>query len=405
VTVTVLTDPAADGQVARRHVHAIAGCYFVASFAALGLPPYLTQILPELGDPTARWAGLLYVVPTVFSALGGPLWGRLGDRFGHKPLLLRAQLGLTAAFVLAGLANSLPVFIVALVLQGVLGGTYAASTGFLGAALDGPSMSRALTLMQSAARASLVAAPIVVGALTPWVSPHRQYLMLAALPLAAALTLALLPAPPGAAPRPRTSDEAPAADLGHPWGLYLLEFAFVFVTVISFPYLVSLVGATVPGTSSTVAGLLFALPHLCFLLAAVPLHDQLTRRPPHSVAAGFALVALGLAGHLAADSLSDLVLARICFGAGLTLGLVGLAAIAAETARGRAPGRMFGWVELFSKAGAVASGIVATLANALGGPAGPTATGAAVAAGAALVLALVLFRMSSRPSRFLRSPR
>lgn len=56
----------------RSHVHAVAGCYFVASFAALGLPPYLTQILPEFGDHAARWAGVLYVVPTVFGALGAP---------------------------------------------------------------------------------------------------------------------------------------------------------------------------------------------------------------------------------------------------------------------------------------------------------------------------------------------
>lgn len=403
MTTTLLPGPADSARVDRRHVHAIAGCYFVASFAALGLPPYLTQILPELGDPTARWAGLLYVVPTVFSALGGPLWGRLADRFGHKPLLLRAQLGLTAAFLLAGLADSLPLFVVALVLQGILGGTYAASTGFLGAALDGAAMSRALTLMQVAARASLVAAPIVVGALTPWVSPHRQYLVLAVLPFAAALTLVLLPAPQRAAAPPRPTTAADVPDPGHPWGLYLLELAFVFVTVISFPYLVSLVEATVPGTSTAVSGLLFALPHLCFLLAAVPLHDLLTRRPQLSVSAGFALVSLGLAGHLGADSLSDLVVVRICFGAGLTLGLVGLAAIAAETARGRPPGRMFGWVELFSKAGAVASGVVATLTNALGGPDGPMATGAAVAAAAALLL--LVLRMPSRPSRFLRSSR
>ena len=100
----------------RGHVHAVAGCYFVASFAALGLPPYLTEILPGLGDRHARWAGVLYVVPTVFGALGAPLWGRLADRYGRKRLLLRAQLGLAVAFLLAGWADSLATFTVALVL-------------------------------------------------------------------------------------------------------------------------------------------------------------------------------------------------------------------------------------------------------------------------------------------------
>ncbi|MGW6731242.1 hypothetical protein [Streptomyces sp. NPDC055013] len=47
----------------RGRVHTVAGCCFVASFAAPGLPPYLTEILPELGDRSAHWAGVLHVVP------------------------------------------------------------------------------------------------------------------------------------------------------------------------------------------------------------------------------------------------------------------------------------------------------------------------------------------------------
>lgn len=174
------------GGLDRRQVHAVAACYFVASFAALGLPPFLTTILPSLGDAQGRWAGVLYIVPTVFSALGAPFWGRLADRFGRKRMLLRAQLGLTVSFLVAGAADSLPMFTAALVLQGFLGGTFAATNGYLAAALDGSQLSKALTLMQGSARASLVAAPILVGALSPWIDPHRQYLLMSVLPLAAA---------------------------------------------------------------------------------------------------------------------------------------------------------------------------------------------------------------------------
>ena len=81
-------------------------CHFVASFAALGLPPFFTDLLPGLGDPGARWAGVLYVVPTACVAISAPLWGRLADRYGRKRLLLRAQLGLAVSFWLA--KNELP---------------------------------------------------------------------------------------------------------------------------------------------------------------------------------------------------------------------------------------------------------------------------------------------------------
>lgn len=372
----------------RGHVHAVAGCYFVASFAALGLPPYLTEILPELGDRGARWAGVLYVVPTVFGALGAPLWGRLADRFGRKRLLLRAQLGLAVSFVLAGWADSLATFTAALVLQGILGGTFAASNGYLGAALEGPALSRALTLMQGSARAALVAAPIVVGSLSGWLSPHRQYALLAVLPLTAALLLAALPEPTRVE-EPLPADEAavaatpPRMSLG---ALFTLEFAFVFSTVISFPYLIALVDDRLPGTSPALSGVLFALPHLCYLVSALAVHSAFRDRPRAGLALGFVCIALGLAGHGLAGSLATLIAVRLLLGAGLTLGLVCLSVLAADCARGRAPGGLFGSLEFFSKAGAVAAGLIAAAGSARFGPAAPVLIGGAAAAVTALLL-------------------
>ncbi|MGW3074144.1 MULTISPECIES: MFS transporter [unclassified Kitasatospora] len=376
------SQPSADrsGGLGRRQVHAVAACYFVASFAALGLPPYLTAILPSLGDPQARWAGVLYIVPTVFSALGAPLWGRLADRFGRKRLLLRAQLGLTVSFLLAGAADSLTTFTLALVLQGFLGGTFAATNGYLAAALDGPRLSRALTLMQGSARAALVAAPILVGALSPWIDPHRQYLVMAVLPLAAAVFLSLLPEPE----RPET---VPATG-GRPvertatvslMPLYAFEFTFVFATVISFPYLIALAEQRLPGVDGTTTGVLFALPHLCYLVFAARTHTVFHSRPHAGIALGFGFVALGLVGHAVAYSLPVFVAVRLLLGAGLTLGLVCLAVLAAGAAQGRPPGRMFGTLELVSKGGAVAAGAVAALANGRFGAAAPVVAGTAAA--------------------------
>lgn len=408
--------------LARRQVYAVAGCYFVASFAALGLPPYLTEILPELGDGAARWAGLLYIVPTIFGAIGAPLWGRLADRFGRKRLLLRAQLGLAAAFVLAGWADSLATFTAALVIQGVLGGTFAASNGYLGAALEGHALSRALTLMQGSARAALVCAPIVVGALTPWLSPHRQYALLAVLPLAAAVMLAALLEPPRAgpaAPQAATAEvdadgtsavetaAAEAAADGTPRrapdsslrALYALEFAFVFSTVISFPYLISLIKERLPGTGPMVSGVLFALPHLCYLVAAIAVHSLFRTRPRLGIAIGFGCIALGLAGHGVADSLTAFVAVRLVLGAGLTLGLVCMSVLAADCAKGRAPGGLFGSIEFFSKAGAVAAGVAAAAGNDWFGPTAPVLTGTAIA------LITVLATAAPRLSRTLRTRR
>lgn len=390
--------PRRSSSLGRTHVHAVAGCYFVASFAALGLPPYLTRILPEFGDHSARWAGVLYVVPTVFGALGAPLWGRLADRFGRKRLLLRAQLGLAVAFLLAGWADSLATFTVALILQGILGGTFAASNGYLGAALEGPALSKALTLMQGSARAALVVAPIVVGSLSGWLSPHRQYALLAVLPLTAALLLAALPEPGEeqaveSIPETAAPASAPVVSLRT---LYALEFAFVFSTVISFPYLISLVEDQLPGTSAALSGFLFALPHLVYLVSALAVHASVRDRPGTGIVLGFACIALGLAGHGVADSLTALIAVRLVLGVGLTLGLVSLSVLAADCAKGRAPGGMFGSLEFFSKAGAVAAGLAAAAGSARFGPAAPVLTGSGAAA---LTVLAALFLPNPRSHR------
>ncbi|MDI2127200.1 MFS transporter [Yinghuangia seranimata] len=408
----------------RRPVYAVAACHFVASFAALGLPPYLVDILPTLGDEHARWAGVLYVVPTVCGAVAAPVWGRLGDRFGRKRLLLRAQLGLAFAFLLAGLAQSLPAFTGALVLQGLLGGTFAASTGYLAGALPPGRLGWALTLMQGSARAALVAAPIAVGALAPWVPPHRQYLLMALLPLAAAALLSALPGPdaeatpadadssrpqaagkadspttPGPDARsdspPHTGTEtepAPTRPCPRLRVLLAVEFTFVFATIITFPYLTALVTGRLPELPATTAGFVFALPHVCYLLLARPVLDAVTPHPALGITAGFVLVAAGCALHLPDTGFAGLVAARLVFGCGLTAGLVGLSALTAEVARGRAPGSLFGTLEFVSKLGAVAAGLAASGLAAWLGLGAPLAAGAFLGLAAVPALVLTLLR-------------
>lgn len=173
-----------------------------------------------------------------------------------------------------------------------------------------------------------------------------------------------------------------------PCTLYALEFAFVFSTVISFPYLISLVEERLPGTSTGVSGVMFALPHLCYLLVAMPVHRAFHHRPRLGLALGFLCIALGLAGHGVAGSLPAFAAVRLVLGAGLTLGLVCLSVLAADCAKGRAPGGMFGSLEFFSKAGAVAAGVAAAVGTASFGPTAPVLIGTAVALATIVPIAL-----------------
>ena len=171
-------------------------CHFIAAFAALGMPPFFALILQKsLHADAPMLAGWLYVVPTVFTALTGAWWGRLADRYGRRRLLLRAQLGLAASFLLAGYADGVELFFLALCLQGILGGTFAASNAYLASVTHGAALAGGLNALQWSARAALLLGPLLVGySITALESPIMLYRYLALLPLLAfGLTWLLAP--------------------------------------------------------------------------------------------------------------------------------------------------------------------------------------------------------------------
>lgn len=349
----------------RAVVPAVMAGHFVASFAALGMPPFFALVLQQSLHNDARYlAGWLYVVPTAFAALSSPWWGRMADRYGKKRLLIRAQLGLAASFLLAGSATSTWIFVAALALQGVLGGTFAASNAYLATVASGPALARSLTAMQWSARAALVAAPLALGLVlqSGSGSPIAVYRWLALLPLMAALLAAFLPAG-GAVQRAAAKPVQPGAPELSARHVYGLQFAFVFATVVTFPYFASHVQQQFHGVTTAAAGLLFGLPHAVYLLAAWPL----TRWSAHGrrslwLAASFAALLLSLLGQAFTDSLALLAACRLLMGAGMTLGFIALHGLIAATVHAGNAGRSFGRLESSSKWGGVAAGLAAGLA-------------------------------------------
>jgi MFS family permease len=374
----------------RRMVMAVMACHFIAAFAALGMPPFFALILSKsLHSSDTYLVGWFYVVPTIFTALSSPWWGVFADRIGKKISLLRAQLGLAVSFLLAGYSDSTELFFLALALQGILGGTFAASNAYLATMASGPALARSLTLMQGSARAALVVAPAVLGWFAASIPPIKLYRYLALLPLAAALLLWALPEPASARheqyqPQAHAADSAPLSAAN----VYLLQFAFVFATVATYPYFVPYAQG-LDSVSVELAGLLFGVPNLLYLVAAGLLSGYLNRwASPTALAWLFLLMAFALFGQAQTQSLTGLILWRALMGLTMTGGFIVLHAFIAALIRESQAGRTFGWLESGSKWGAVAAGLAAgTLVDSFG-PRAPFLLGAGVMAAAASWLAI-----------------
>lgn len=365
--------------------------HFMSAFAALGMPPFFPMILSQrFGDEAGYLAGWLYGLPILMTALTAPAWGRLADRVGVRAMLVRAQLGLAVSFLLAGYAQSVTQFVVALALQGALGGTFAASNAYLAKALSGRSLRQALTRTQGSARAALVVAPVVFGTLALWLPPIELYRYLAWLPLLAALGTLSLPVQqavrPTAAP-PDTTAAVGFAELSLRQ-VYGLQFLFVLGTVITFPYFLPFVTDRIDAATTALAGLLFGVPHLVYLTLAGGLArytDAL--RPATVLGAGLALLALSLLGQATTHDGFALLAWRLLMGVAMTLGYLALHHLIASAVRGQTAGASMGWLDSSAKWGGVLAGVIAGLVFARFGHAAPFLVAAAVIA-VAMSLAL-----------------
>ncbi len=372
--------------------------HYLAAFTALGLPIFMPRVLAELAPGAPDWlVGVLYVLPTICTALTATAWGRFADRYGRKLSLMRAQFGLVIGFVLAGTAPNLWTFVLGLIVQGTCGGSMAAANAYLSTQSKGAALSRSLDWTQFSARLAMVSAPPLLGLATGAGQTLQLYLYLAALP---ALALAITWWLPGdtVVAKPIASPTQASTELSDQrrelFGLYGVQFMFCFAMVVTFPYFIPYSERLGVGSDSK-AGLLYSLPHLVYLLAMPWLRSRQTASR-HRLFGGLFLLAATCAAHGLLQSATWLAPVRVLYGAGMLLAFSGINRALSECASGRPAGRLFGTFDAYGKwAGALAGACAGALVHRYG-VSMPFFVAAAVSA---LALSLAAYTFRSDPQR------
>ncbi|TNE83328.1 MAG: MFS transporter [Gammaproteobacteria bacterium] len=339
--------------------YSILFCHFLAAFSALGMPLFIPRMLDWLAPEAPQYStGLLFVLPSVCTALAAPLWGRFADRYGKRTSLLRAQLGLAAGFLLSGFATTLPAFALGLVIQGLCGGTLAASNAYLATRQRGEQLAKSLNMTQLSARLALISGPIAIGSLMLWQNPLVIYRLLALLPLAAfALTLSL----PKDATTGTPTTPSPRTEAGASLDpLLLLQFLFCFAMVVTFPYFLPFAESS--GLSHQgLIGFLYSLPHLVYILLVIPI-GRLRWSASVLTLLGMVMLAASCLGHywLRGEPFA-LPLMRLLFGLGITAGYVGINRLLSARVNPGQAGRFFGRMDAMGKWAGVLAGIGAAV--------------------------------------------
>lgn len=187
------------------------------------IPALPFQTLELQGD--ARTVGFLLASYSVMNVLCAPLWGRLSDRLGRKPVLLLGILGLAVSFLWFGLAQSLPQLFAARLFGGALGAAaLPTAMAYAGDITTPEARAKALGILGAGLGFGMVVGPALGGVAGHW-GHHVPFLVSAGLAFATALIVALvLPHRPPETPQALSFLEGLRETGGRLWPFYVLTF-------------------------------------------------------------------------------------------------------------------------------------------------------------------------------------
>lgn len=132
--------------------------------------PFLPVFVRQLGisdmNEVKFWSSIVFAGPYVLSIILVPVWGKLGDRYGRKIMLVRSIIGLSIAMFLMGFAQNVVQLFLLRVLQGAVSGFIASSLSFVSAETPVERTGFAMSLLQSAQSAGNIIGPFAGGVLS-----------------------------------------------------------------------------------------------------------------------------------------------------------------------------------------------------------------------------------------------
>lgn len=131
--------------------------------------PFLPFFIRDLGvsEPTqlSRWSGLVYAGPFVISFFLTPIWGFLADKYGQKPMVVRAIFGLALSQALIGFSVNVEMLLTFRIVQGAVSGFIAAALALVAATTPEEKTGYALGILQTATSSGTVVGPLLGGTL------------------------------------------------------------------------------------------------------------------------------------------------------------------------------------------------------------------------------------------------
>ncbi|MCI1580791.1 MAG: multidrug efflux MFS transporter [Clostridium beijerinckii] len=173
-------------------------CWFGIFVAAIGmsqiapvLPIYIQHLGVQDTASITKISGIAFGITYVVSAIFSPIWGSAADKYGRKPMILRASLGMAITIGCMGFAPNVYVLIGLRLLQGVITGYSTACTALIATQTDKENAGYALGTLSTANIAGSLIGPTIGGFIDEAFGLQSVFFITAALLLISFITTVL----------------------------------------------------------------------------------------------------------------------------------------------------------------------------------------------------------------------
>ncbi len=153
------------------------GIQFVMTMSFSFLSPIMPLFLPYIAVTTEAgidlWSGILNGSTSFVAAFASPLWGRLADRYGRKPMLIRSSCAIAFFTALMGLSQNVWQFFAARALMGVFAGFSSTAMALVASQVPEQRLGYALGLLSTGQLVGSLIGPVIGGVLADVTHSYR----------------------------------------------------------------------------------------------------------------------------------------------------------------------------------------------------------------------------------------
>jgi DHA1 family multidrug resistance protein-like MFS transporter len=149
----------------QRNLYLISLGVFVASIAFSTITPFLPIFLKELGlkNNTSLWSGLIFSINSLTFGIMAPIWGSISDKYGKKPMMARAGIGMGITYFLMSMVHNHMQLFILRGINGILSGYIPAAITLVASSSRPENLVYSLGIVQAASAVGNITGPLFGG--------------------------------------------------------------------------------------------------------------------------------------------------------------------------------------------------------------------------------------------------